>query len=325
MNIPSRNIAIVAGGDSSEWVVSMKSADALAEFLNNGRYTLYRVIIRNGEWDTQVDNRKFPIDKNNFSTQIDGHTVRFDYAYITIHGTPGENGILQGYFDLLRIPYSSCGVLASSLTFDKFTCNNFLKSFGFRIAKSMVVATDAVSPDEVVDTIGLPCFVKPNAGGSSFGITKVKHREEIQPAIRAALAEGSDALIESFIDGREITCGCYKTDATPVVLPLTEAISKNDFFDFEAKYTASKVEEITPAQLDESVAEDIREMTRKIYQLIGAKGIIRIDYILSGDQPYVIDVNTTPGMTPTSFIPQQVKAAGINITELLTAIVESEF
>ncbi|MBQ7823306.1 MAG: D-alanine--D-alanine ligase, partial [Bacteroidaceae bacterium] len=249
-----------------------------------------------------------------------------DFAYITIHGTPGENGLLQGYFELIGMPYSSCDVLASALTFDKYTCNHYLQAFGLKIAQSILLRPEE-TPDNnsIVNTVGLPCFVKPNAGGSSVATTKVKTADQLSQAIQDARNEGGEVIIESFMQGREVTCGCYKTRKGCTVLPITEAVSKNEFFDYEAKYTASKVEEITPAPIPENIAEEIRQSTARIYDILKCKGIIRVDYIIVGKTPFLLEVNTTPGMTSTSFIPQQVRAAGLSMQEVLTDIIENEF
>lgn len=270
------------------------------------------------------------IDKNTFSFTENGRCVQFDFAYITIHGTPGENGLLQGYFELMDIPYSSCGVLASALTFNKYNCSAFLRSFGIPTASSILVRKGEVLPTDgdIVAHLGLPLFVKPNEGGSSFGTTKVKTAEEIRPAVHRALKEeGNGVLLESFIDGTEVTCGCYRVRGEMVIFPLTEVVTANEFFDYDAKYNG-QVEEITPARLPESVAQAIRQCTSRIYGLIGARGIIRVDYIIPKTSPEtlcLLEVNTTPGMTPTSFIPQQVHAAGMDMKDILTDIIESSY
>lgn len=321
-----KNIAIVAGGDSSEIVVSLKSAQGIYSFIDKEKYNLYVVILKKGEWYVQLeDDNQAAINKNDFSFIHNGTLIRFDFAYITIHGTPGEDGRLQGYFDLIGMPYSSCGVLTSALTFNKYVCNKYLQAFGIKTAESTVLRNgEIISDDTVINQLGLPVFIKPNDGGSSCGTTKVKIKEEIQPAIKKAFAEGREVIIEQFMPGTELTCGCYKFKGKEVVLPITEVVSKNEFFDFEAKYTASKVEEITPARISPELTKEIQELTSKIYDLIDAKGIIRIDYIVSPEGVVkMLEVNTTPGMTGTSFIPQQVKAAGLNIKDVMTEIIES--
>lgn len=321
-----KNIAIVAGGDSSEVVVSLKSAQGIYSFLDKEKYNVYIVTIIGTEWHyTDADGNVYPIDRNDFSVRVKDAKIKFDFAYITIHGTPGENGLLQGYFDLLRIPYSCCGVLAAAITFNKFTCNRLLSSFGISVARSIVLRKgESVATDEVIKQIGLPCFVKPNVGGSSFGTTKVKTEAQVQEAIATAFAEGEEVIIEAFMAGTEVTCGCYKVADKEVVFPITEVVSKNEFFDYDAKYNADQVDEITPARISDAMTARIQLLTSRIYDLIGCKGIIRVDYIIIGDEPFLLEVNTTPGMTPTSFIPQQVRAAGLNIQEVLTEIIENE-
>ena len=318
-----RNVAIVAGGDQSEEEVSLRSAAGIYSFLDKERYNIYIVTIIGTEWTAQAGEHRFPMDKNDFSFTLNGQKVKFDFAYITIHGVPGEDGRLQGYFDLLRIPYSSCGVLASAITFNKYACNRFLGTCGVKTAKSLLVSRGQQIPvEQIVSQIGLPCFIKPNAGGSSYGVTKVKTAGQIAPAVEKALGEGDQALVESLMTGTEITCGIYKTKSKTTVFPITEVVSHNEFFDYDAKYKG-QVEEITPARLSEDVAQRVREQTAKIYDTLGAHGIIRVDYIISPDGTInLLEVNTTPGMTPTSFIPQQVKAAGLNITDVMTDIIE---
>ncbi|OAV73520.1 D-alanine--D-alanine ligase A [Bacteroidales bacterium Barb6] len=326
-----RNVVIIAGGDSSEYGVSLKSADGIYSFLDKERYNVYIALVTKEGWQVNLPGGgKSPIDKNTFSFQAGGKIVQSDFAYITIHGTPGENGRLQGYFDLMGIPYSSCGVLASALTFNKYMCNRYLRSFGIRTAESVrLLKGQTITDEEAVARLGLPLFVKPNEGGSSFGAAKVKTAEEIQPAIRKALAEDREVLMESYIEGTEVTCGCYKVKGKEVVFPLTEVVTDNEFFDYDAKYNG-QVKEITPARLSEELAQTIRSCTSRIYDLLGAKGIIRTDYIIPANtdtpaDPYMLEVNTTPGMTATSFIPQQVRAAGLDIKDVLTEIIENEF
>ncbi|MEG1587359.1 MAG: D-alanine--D-alanine ligase [Bacteroidales bacterium] len=322
-----KNIAIIAGGDSSEVVVSLKSAQGIYTFLDKEKYNVYLVTIIGTVWQHEDEaGVHYPVDKNDFSIRKGDEKIKFDFAYITIHGTPGENGLLQGYFDLLRIPYSCCGVLAASVTFNKYICNQLLKSFGISVAKSVVLRKgQTIENEEVIAGVGLPCFIKPNVGGSSFGTTKVKTADQIQPAIRTAFAEGEEVIIESFMQGTEVTCGCYKVNGKEVVFPITEVVSKNEFFDYDAKYNADQVEEITPARISDAMTAKIQLLTSRIYDLIGCKGIIRVDFILIGEEPFLLEVNTTPGMTVTSFIPQQVRAAGLEIREVLTEIIENEF
>ena len=322
-----RTIAIVCGGDTSEYQVSLRSAQGIYSFIDKERYTLYIVVMRGQEWYVQLENEThIPVDRNDFSFMLQGEKVKFDFAYITIHGTPGEDGRLQGYFDMLNIPYSCCGVFAAALTYDKFACNQYLKAYGVRVAESMMLRQgQTVSDDDVVEKIGLPCFVKPSLGGSSFGVTKVKSREQIQPAIAKAFEEAKEVVIEAFLDGMEITCGCYKTKQKSVVFPITEVVSHNEYFDYEAKYHGES-DEITPARIPDALRDRVQALTSAIYDIIGAQGIIRIDYfITAGEKINLLEVNTTPGMTATSFIPQQVRAAGLDIKDVMTDIIENKF
>ena len=317
-------VAIVAGGDSSEVVVSLKSAAGILSFINPEQYECYIVTIKGEAWSVEIaENTSVTIDKNDFSFMRNGVKTSFDFAYITIHGTPGENGILQGYFELIRLPYSTCNVLTSALTFDKFVCNNYLRGFGIRVAESILVRDgQTIANEDVINKIGLPCFIKPNVGGSSFGTTKVKEATQIQPAIASAYSEGKDVIIESFIAGKEFTCGMYKTKTKTVVFPVTEIISKNEFFDFGAKYNRES-EEITPARISNELTQRIQQLTAAIYDILGCKGIIRVDFIVSDDEKInLLEVNTTPGMTATSFIPQQVAAAGLRIQDVMSDIIE---
>lgn len=321
-----RTIAIVGGGDTSEFEVSLRSAQGIYSFIDKEKYTLYIVLMHGTEWNVLLDDRKIPVDRNDFSFVLDGKKVIFDFAYITIHGTPGEDGRLQGYFDMLHIPYSCCGVLAAALTYDKFACNQYLKSFGVRIADSLLLRSgQEISDEEVMEKIGLPCFVKPSLGGSSFGVTKVKAKEQIQPAIAQAFEEAQEVMIETFMPGLELTCGCYKTKEKSVVFPVTEVVSHNEYFDYEAKYNGES-DEITPARISEGLTDRVQKLTSAIYDILGAKGIIRVDYIITeGEKINLLEVNTTPGMTATSFIPQQVRAAGLDIKEVMTDIIENAF
>ena len=321
-----KHIAIVAGGDSSEVVVSLKSAQGIKSFIDETKYKTTIVTIIGDEWLAKVsENKSYVIDKNDFSYTVNGEKQKFDFAYITIHGTPGENGILQGYFDLIGMKYSCCGVLAAALSFNKFACNQYLKNFGAKVASSMLVSPGMnVEPKEVVEKLGLPCFIKSNVGGSSFGVTKVKEEAQILPAVERAFAEGGDVIIESFLKGTEITCGMYKTHEKTVVFPITEVVPENEFFDYDAKYNG-QVSEITPARISDEMTKKVQEETKKYYDILGCKGIVRIDYIITEDGvPHVLEANTTPGMTPTSFIPQQVRAAGLDIKDVMSDIIENK-
>jgi D-alanine-D-alanine ligase len=322
----SRRIAIVCGGDSSEMIVSLKSAQGLYSFIDKSNYEVWIVVIQNGEWYVRLnEDDTAPIDKNDFSFKQGGERISFDFAWITIHGTPGEDGRLQGYFDLIGLPYSCCGVLAAAVTFNKFTCNQFLKGFGVKVAESILLRPgQSITEKEVVETVELPCFIKCNVGGSSFGVTKVKKAEDIQLAIENAFAEGPEVIIESFLNGTEVTCGCYKTRKGIHLLPVTEVVSENEFFDYDAKYKG-QVQEITPARIPDETRDNIQKITSLIYDILGCKGIIRADYIITKEGITLLEVNTTPGMTLTSFIPQQVAAAGMMMGDVMREIIEDSF
>lgn len=326
-----RNIAIVCGGDSSEHDVSMHSAEGLYSFFDKERYNVYIVDIKGQDWHVEFNDREnVQIDKNDFSFMLDGHVVEFDYAYITIHGTPGENGLMQGYFDLLHLPYSTSGVLVEAMTFDKYVLNNYLRGFGVNVADSILLRRgDEYDEKEVEKRLGMPCFVKPAADGSSFGVSKVKNADQLAPALRVAFMESDEVMIERYMKGTEISIGCYKTKKKSVVFPATEVVTKNEFFDYDAKYNG-QVQEITPARIAPETAKAVADETSRIYDILHCNGIIRIDYIITkeadgSDRVNMLEINTTPGMTATSFIPQQVRAAGLDITQVLTEIVENQF
>lgn len=325
-----RKIAIVAGGDSSEYEVSLRSAAGIRSFLSDQQqYLTTIVLLRGQDWRAQVGEDEWVVmDKNDFSYVHNGEKQNFDFAYITIHGTPGENGLLQGYFDMIGLPYSCCGVLAAAMTFNKYTCNHYLKGFGVRVAESVLLRREAMCDSlgargkEIVEKVGLPCFIKTNVGGSSFGVTKVKTEDEVEPAIAKAFAEGDEVICEAYMKGVEITCGAYKTKEKAVAFPITEVVTSNEFFDYDAKYNG-QVDEITPARIPDEVRDEVQALTLKIYDILGCKGIIRVDYILTENWMInLLEVNTTPGMTATSFIPQQVRAAGLNIGQVLSEIIE---
>ena len=322
-------MAIVCGGDSSEHDVSLRSAQGLYSFFDKERYNVYIVDIKGQDWHVELpDGTTAKIDRNDFSFIEDGKARLFDYAYITIHGTPGENGLLQGYFDLIDLPYSTSGVLVEAMTFDKFVLNQYLRGYGVSVADSLLIRKgyeELVTDDEIEERIGMPCFVKPAADGSSFGVSKVKCKDQLAPAIRKAMLESSEIMVESYLEGTEISIGVFKTKERSVVLPATEVVTSNEFFDYDAKYNG-QVQEITPARLTEDITDRVRKITSHIYDILHCNGIIRIDYIISKEGKIsMLEVNTTPGMTATSFIPQQVKAAGLSMTDVLTEIVENQF
>jgi D-alanine-D-alanine ligase len=317
------NIAVIAGGDSSEFVVSVKSGKNVFSAIDTEKFTPWLVHMKGSDWWVMHGEKRLAvIDKSNFSFNIEAEKIRFDFAYITIHGTPGEDGILQGYFDLQRIPYSTSNVHSSSLTFNKWFCNNYLQNFGVKMARSLMLHTgETVDPSEIIQHLGLPLFVKPNAGGSSFGITKVKNENELIPALEKAWKESSDALVEEFIEGTGFTCGLVQLKNETLIFPVTEVIPKNEFFDFEAKYTPGATDEITPARLPEELFKKCQQLSADIYKKCNCAGIARIDYILKDGTFYFLEVNTTPGMTETSFIPQQINAMGLTLKQILSQII----
>lgn len=319
-----KNIAIVAGGDSAEYIVSLQTASHIFNNIDTILYKPFMVRVSSSEWYCEIEGIKYPINRHDFSIKVKEVTINFDLVYIAIHGTPGENGIFQGYLDMLQIPYSSCNVLSSALSFNKFACNSFLKSLNFKVAKSILLKQKdkKILNSTIVKQLGLPCFVKPNADGSSFGISKVKKIEELEEAISKAFNEGDEVIIEEFIDGFEFTCGLLKTKKEELIFPVTEVLPKNEFFDFEAKYDPAMAEEITPARIPDSVRDNIQKTSSDIYDALKCHGIVRIDYIISDNELYVLEANTIPGMTSNSFIPKQITAMGLNLTDILSKVIE---
>lgn len=331
MKTQKRTVAIVCGGDSSEHDVSLRSAQGLYSFFDHERYDIYIVDVKGTDWHVNLDNGEIvEIDKNDFSFKLDGKHIFFDYAYITIHGQPGENGVMQGYFDLIHLPYSTSGVLVEAMTFDKYVLNNYLRGFGVNVADSILLRRgESYDEQAIADRLGMPCFVKPAADGSSFGVSKVKNADQLAPALRVAFMESDEVMIEKYLKGTEISIGCYKTKTKSVVFPATEVVTENEFFDYNAKYNG-QVQEITPARINPDTAKRVAEEVSRIYDILHCNGIIRIDFIITKDNEgndvlNMLEINTTPGMTPTSFIPQQVRAAGLDIKDVMTDIVENQF
>ena len=321
-----KTIAIAAGGDSSEFGISVKSAEEVSKVLSS-RYIVYIIVIKgiNWYWEDQKG-RYHNIDKNDFSLTYNENRIKFDGVFIAIHGTPGENGLLQGYFDMMGIPYTSCNAFSSALTFNKQACKLFLKEYGISMAKGILIRKgEKIDLLSITEQIGLPCFVKPNDSGSSFGVTKVKEKEELPAAIETAFKESKEVLIEAFMNGREVACGVVKTKNKTIVLPVTEIISKNEFFDFEAKYIPGHSDEITPADMPLTVTNEIQRISRYVYELLGCNGIVRVDFIVIGEIPFFIEINTVPGMTNESIVPKQAVAAGISLEELYSMSVENMF
>ena len=321
-----KTIAIVAGGDSSEFEISVKSANEVGKILSS-KYAVYIITIHGTNWYWEDQKGRYHnIDKNDFSLIHDDRKITFDGVFIAIHGTPGENGLLQGYFDIIGISYTTCSASCSALTFDKQACKLFLKEYGITMAESVLIRKgNAIDQAKIIRKTGLPCFVKPNASGSSFGVTKVKTKEELLPAIETAFKESDAVLVEAFISGREIACGVIKTKGKTIVLPLIEIISKNEFFDYEAKYTPGKSDEIAPADLPPAVTAEIQRISEFVYELLGCKGIVRVDFIVVDDKPFFIEINTVPGMTKESLVPKEAAAAGISLEELYSMAVENMF
>lgn len=321
-----RTIAIAAGGDSSEFEVSVKSAKEVSSVLSE-RYTTYIIMIRGINWYWEdPKGRVFSIDKNDFTLKLDDMKVRFDAVFVAIHGTPGENGLLQGYLDMMKIPYTSCGAFCSALTFNKQACKLFLKEYGIPMADALIIRNgENIDKKMIISRTGLPCFVKPNDSGSSFGVSKVKKEDELMTAIEKAFSESSEVMIESFMSGREVACGVVKSKNRKIVLPVTEIISKNEFFDYEAKYTPGKSEEVTPAILSEELTEEIQKLSSLVYDLLACKGIVRVDFIIVKDKPWFLEINTVPGMTEESLVPKQIKAAGIKFEDMYSMVVEDLF
>ncbi len=320
------NIAVISGGDSSEYVVSVKSGKNVYNAIDPEKFTRWLVQMRGKEWIILENEEKVAdVDKSDFSFIYNGEKIKIDFAYITIHGTPGEDGILQGYFDLAGIPYSTCSVHSSALTFNKWFCSNYLNNFGVTMAQSVKLTKgELIDVPGITQKLGLPVFVKPNAGGSSFGVTKVKTAGELAEAVKKAWEESNEALVEEFIEGTEFTCGLVKIRNKKIVFPVTEVLPKNEFFDFEAKYTPGVTEEITPARLPEHLFEKCQNISSEIYDLCQCSGIVRIDYILKNDEFYFLEVNTTPGMTATSFVPQQINAMGMELKNIISLIIEDK-
>lgn len=321
-----RTIAIAAGGNSSEFEISVKSANEVRDNLS-GIYDIYIVIIKGIDWYWEDSKGMYHnVDKNNFTLTVHDKKIKFEAVFIAIHGTPGENGLLQGYFDMLDIPYTSCSAFCSALTFNKQACKLFLKEYNIPMAEGILLRKgDQPDMEEIVRRTGLPCFVKPNDSGSSFGVSKVKKKEELGLALDNAFKESKEVLAEAHMAGREVACGVVRTKSKKIVLPVTEIISLNEFFDYEAKYTPGKSDEITPADLPEPVTENIQNLSSEIYDLLDCKGIVRVDFIIVGDKPYFLEINTVPGMTKESLLPKQIASAGMSSKDIYSMVIEDLF
>lgn len=318
-----KNIAILAGGNSSEESISLKGAAQIATWLDRNKYNVYTILIKGISWTLKHSEfGDIPVSKDDFTATINGSIVTFDCALIAIHGTPGENGLLQGYFEMMGIPYTTGGVMNSSLTFNKYYCKELVKESGVNLAKGIMLRKgEKIEPKEITNQLGLPVFVKPNESGSSYGISKVKTLEDLIPAIENAFTEDRSILIEEFISGRELTCGLVKTSEKEIVFPVTEIFPKNEFFDYNAKYL-NQSEEKTPAPISVELSDRIQKLSSKIYDRLDCRGIVRIDYIYSNDKLYFLEINTVPGMSEVSIVPQQVKVMGKDMNEIFSLVIE---
>lgn len=320
-----KNVAVIAGGNSAEYGVSIQSGNHIYSEVDCSRYNKYLMILKGRDWHVELDGNCYPVDKNDFSFVLDGEKVVFDFAYITIHGNPGENGMLQGYLDMMNIPYSTCSALCEAITFDKYTCTNYLNGFGINTTHPvMLTRGQAYDKEAVLASVGLPCFVKPNAEGSSFGVSKVKCANAFDDAIEEAFSKCHEILVESFLDGVEFTCGLYKVGGRKVVFPVAEVISKNEFFDYEAKYDAKMSDEIIPGRFSEEITDKIQNMASEVYDILRCEGIVRIDGFVCGDEVVMLEVNTTPGMTANSFVPKMLRVMGLSLRDVITEIIEDK-
>ncbi len=321
-----KNIVLITGGESSEWKIALEGAELVEKSLDRSKYNVYKIVLHDGRWYYTDDEGKVSeLDRNDFTLNVKGVKIRPDYALILIHGTPGEDGRLQGYLDMMHVPYSSCGFVSSVLTFDKSACKRALHETGINLAREIVLNRhDRPDPEQIAATLGLPLFVKPNASGSSFGVTKVKRTEELLPAIEEAFKESDRVLIEEYIAGREISCGVMIAGGKEYIFPITELISENEFFDYDAKYKGL-AKEVTPAQLAPDLVKKINRMTLDAYKALNCRGVVRIDFIVKGEDPYLIEINSIPGMSAHSIIPQQARQIGMSVSELYDIIIEDTY
>ena len=313
-----KKVAVIEGGYSKEKAISIKSAKTVFDNLDRNKFEPTRVLIDENEWTAYDKEGRYPIDKNDFSFVKNELKVQFEYAFIVIHGTPGEDGKLQGYLDMVGVPYNTSSAAITALTFQKFHCNQFLKSFDINVPEAVLVKPeDKINQRQVIEKVGLPCFVKPTDGGSSFGVTKVKKESELLPAINEAFNNGSEVVVEESIDGREVTCGVFREGEEINALPITEIISENEYFDYDAKYNG-KSKEVTPAELEEEMTLEIQSLTKEIYSVLTMKGIVRIDYIISYmNIPHLIEINSIPGMSKESIVPMMLSESSVDLKEIL--------
>jgi D-alanine-D-alanine ligase len=322
-----KNIALVTGGDSGESVISLQSAKIIKENIDKEKFNVYTIIITGPEWKYLADNNtETAVDKNDFSITVNNSKIKFDCVFLAIHGTPGEDGKLQGYFDIMGIPYTFSGVTSSSLTFNKSFCQLIAKEYGVISAKFILLKRgDAYKTEEIISKTGLPCFVKPNNGGSSIGMSKVMKAADLTAAIDKAFKEDAEILVEEFIEGTEVTCGILQKKNELIALPLTEIVSKNEFFDYESKYDPSLADEITPARVPEEIHKKCKDLSLHLFKKLGCRGVSRFDYIVKNNKPYFLEVNTIPGLSAASLVPKQAKAMGISLKELFTILIENTF
>jgi D-alanine-D-alanine ligase len=322
-----KNIAVVCGGFSGEFAISMASGRMVYEHLDRNKYRPFLIVIQNGPWEWVADDgKKTAVNKADFSIDTEEKKIRFDAVFNAIHGTPGEDGKLQGYFDLLGIPYTSCGVDASALSFNKFLCNRFIRSFGVKTAASFsFLKGEKIDKTEVLETLGLPVFVKPAGSGSSVGVSKVNRPEDFTPAVEKAFREDNRVLIEEAVNGREIACGLVKKGRELLVFPLTEIVTSNEFFDYEAKYAGGKSREITPADISQEAETEIKTLSAMLYRQMDCNGFVRFDYILTEKELYFLELNSIPGMSAASILPQQAQAFGLSLQEFVTLVVDNLF
>ena len=322
------HIALLAGGNSSEREIALQSAAQIASALDTQKYDVKVVDLHYRDWTyTSSDGKRWQVDKNDFSIEVEGVKRAFDYALIIIHGTPGENGMLQGYLDMMGVPYSSCSTTSSGITFDKISTKRAVKGVGVNLAKEIFVRRgEAIDTKQIIAELGLPVFIKPNASGSSFGVTKVKSEEEILPAIEKAFTESDEVLIEESISGREMACGILVTKSKTLLFPITEIVPKREFFDYEAKYEAGMSDEITPADITPEIASELNRMTLAAYKACRCSGVVRVDFIVTDDgKPYMIEVNSIPGMSSGSIVPKQAREMGITLGELYDMVIEDTY
>jgi len=316
------NVAIVSGGDSGEFEVSVNSGRVVASHIDKSLFNPYLMVFRGKEWDCIIGDNKYAVDKNDFTVLVEGQKIVFDCVFIAIHGTPGEDGKLQGYLEMLGIPFTSCSSIVSGITFDKDMCKDIVSRWGVMVAESVLIRKGyGYNTNHIIDFTGLPCFVKPNKGGSSVGMTKVKKIEELDQAIKKALIEDDEVLVEEFINGREITCGVFTRKQRLIVLPLTEIVSKREYFDYDAKYKGM-ADEITPAPVGLETEEQCKLISSFLYKSLKCKGVVRFDYIINEKGIYFLEVNTVPGLSEASIVPQQSIEMGITLNELFTILIQ---